>query len=103
VVNVSGRYDAQNLTQSRFTLEQEEQLEREGSFTWLNYKAGPEPERPQRRCASPTGNTHLKRRRPYKVTKEAVEHHKRRKLDCVRDIPEHINILSLHGRADGPS
>jgi enterochelin esterase-like enzyme len=54
VINVSGRYDASNLLSpvARFTKEQREQLDRDGSFTWLTYRAGPEPERPLRRFGS---------------------------------------------------
>jgi len=88
LVNVSGRFDAKNLgAQSRFTKDQDALLANEGQFVWMSYRAGPEPDRSERR--------------PYLVTAEAVEAHQKRTLDCLQTLPEGISVLNIHGKADG--
>lgn len=90
IISLSARYDTSSLSPSglsRFNDEQKAALERDGRFVWLRYRAGPEPERPERR--------------EYVVTKEAVESAKRRTLECVESIPRGTQVLLLHGRADG--
>ena len=90
VVSISARYDTSSLSPSglsRFSPEQQEALHRDGSFVWLNYRAGPEPDRLEKRS--------------YVVTKEDVESAKKRTLECVSNIPKGVQVLLLHGRADG--
>ncbi|MBW0500775.1 hypothetical protein O181_040490 [Austropuccinia psidii MF-1] len=85
LVSLSGRYDTTDTGLSRFTFEQQAQLEKEGRFVWLRYRAGPDREE----------------RREYVVTKEAVEQAKHRTLECVKDLGDNCQVLLLHGRADG--
>ena len=88
IVSVSSRFDSHNIpSKSRFTPTQLEELERTGSFTWLNYRAGPEPERSERR--------------PYIVTQQSLDDHSKRSLECVCNLPEGTAVLGLHGKADG--
>lgn len=90
VINLSGRFDASNLSQNRnrFTPEQYEELDTKGSFVWLNYRAGPEPERPERR--------------PYVVTKVEMDRHATRTLAPLEhNLPAGLSVLTLHGRTDG--
>lgn len=88
IVNVSGRYESSNVVPTaRFTAAQNEELNKNGSFVWLNYRAGKEPERPLRR--------------PYVVTQQELDGHVKRTLECVTNLPEGTMVLNLHGKSDG--
>ena len=71
----------------RFTAAQNEELREKGSFVWLNYRAGPEPDRPLRR--------------PYVVTQEALDAHATRRMDHLDQLPSTSMVLNLHGKGDG--
>lgn len=90
IINISGRFDASNLShnRNRFTEEQYHQLDTQGSFVWMHYRAGAEPERTERR--------------PYLVTKEEMDRHATRTMAGLKDhLPAGLSVLSVHGKADG--
>lgn len=89
VVNISGRFDAANLSanKNRFTAEQYQQLEETGEFVWMRYRAGLWPERPERR--------------PYRVTREDMARHATRTLAHLEHDLHPCSILNLHGKSDG--
>lgn len=88
LINVSGRFESSNVPASqRFTAAQNEELRNKGSFVWLNYRAGAEPERPLRR--------------PYVVTQEELDAHANRRMDCLDQLPGRCMVLNLHGKGDG--
>ena len=88
LINVSGRFESSNVPASqRFTAAQNEELRDKGSFVWLNYRAGAEPERPLRR--------------PYVVTQEELDAHANRRMDCLDQLPGRCMVLNLHGKGDG--
>ena len=86
LINVSGRFDAQG-TSNRFSQQQQELLKTEGSFIWLYYRSGPEPDRPFKR--------------PYIITREAMEKHHQRTLAGISNLPQGIHVLTVHGKSDG--
>lgn len=90
LVNLSGRFDASNLShnRNRFKPEQYDELDRTGHFVWMHYRAGPEPERAERR--------------PYVVTKAELDRHATRTLAHLEhQLPKGLSVLTLHGKADG--
>jgi acetyl esterase/lipase len=82
LVNVSGRYSSAG-TENRLPATLMESISSTGRGVWLRYRAGPTWEK-----------------REYVITREALESHRARVLDCVRRLPA-INVLTVHGRSDG--
>jgi pimeloyl-ACP methyl ester carboxylesterase len=82
LVSVSGRYSSVG-TENRLPVSLLSSIEATGRGVWLRYRAGKDWEK-----------------REYVVTKEALDAHRARVLDGVRRLPA-INVLTLHGRADG--
>ncbi|PLW30444.1 hypothetical protein PCANC_21192 [Puccinia coronata f. sp. avenae] len=85
LISLSARYDTSDVGLSRFTKEQQTQLENEGKFIWLRYRAGHE----------------FSERRDYVVTLEDVEKAKNVSLECVKDLRDNSQVALFHGRADG--
>jgi len=85
LISLSVRYDTSDVGLSRFNSEQQAQLESNGEFVWLRYRAG----------------HNMLERRDYVVKLEDVLKARNLSLECVKDIRDNSQVILFHGRADG--